>query len=270
MAGTTSPGWPRCSSTRAPRSTSRASPTPTRTASHGHARWSGRGRVAKRWNDCAARLISPDDAHDDALNRDVALVETQRRHGGIRRLEPDPPSRLAIEALDGGARALHQRDHGLAIVGLVALVHHDEIAVLDVLVDHRLTPNLQHVTAAAAGYQLVGHRDGVAPAHRLDRLAGRDQSVQRQLAGPGLTARRHDLDAATFVVRASDVALALEVGEVLVHRGERAERELLRDLFKARCVPVRADLGGDAIQNFVLTACERPKASRTTTETKPT
>src|SRR5256886_6577523 len=191
MAGTTSPGWPRCSSTRAPRSTSRASPTPTRAASHGHARWCGRGRVAKRWNDCAARLIPPDDAHDDALNRDVALVETQRRHGGIRRLEPDPASGLTIETLDGGARALHQRDHGLAVVGLVALVHHDEITVLDVLVDHRLTPDLQHVAAAAAGYQLVGHRDSVAPAHRLDRLTRLGHSLQPAPAGPGPTPRPH-------------------------------------------------------------------------------
>src|SRR5256885_5258142 len=138
MAGTTSPGSPRCSSTRAPRSTSRASPTPTRTASHGHARWCGRGRVAKRWNDCAARLISPDDAHDDALNRDVALVETQRRHGGIRRLEPDPPPPPALEKLDRGARALPPPDPGLAGVRLVALLHHAEIALPDVLVDHRV------------------------------------------------------------------------------------------------------------------------------------
>src|SRR5690348_5333640 len=112
------------------RSTSPGLPTRTATGSRGHATWCARGRVAKRWNGCAARLVPPDDAHDDSLNRDVALVETQRRHGGIRRLEPDPPSRLPIESLDGGARALHQRDHGLAVVGLVALVHHDKIAVL--------------------------------------------------------------------------------------------------------------------------------------------
>src|SRR2546430_17106656 len=107
MAGTTSPGWPRCSSTRAPRSTSRASPTRTRAASHGHARWCGRGRVAKRWNDCAARLIPPDDAHDDALNRDVALVETQRRHGGGVRVGPGPGPRPPYETLVGGARCPH-------------------------------------------------------------------------------------------------------------------------------------------------------------------
>src|SRR5438270_496018 len=192
---TTLPVSPRSCSTRARRSTWRDWRTRTRTGSHGHARWCARGRVAQRWKACVARpmpfqlsaadrvtsvarhrvgtaLVPPDDAHHDPLNRNVALVETERRHGGIRGLEPDPASRLPIESLDGGARALHQRDHGLAVVGLVALVDHDEIAVLDVLVDHRLTPHLQHVAAAAAGYQLVGHRDGVVAAHRLDRLAG--------------------------------------------------------------------------------------------------
>src|SRR6184192_2588699 len=91
-AGTMSPVSPRCCSTRAPRSTSPASLTRTPTGSHGHARWCAPGRVAKRWNACAARLVPPDDAHDDALHGDVALVETQRGHGGIRRLEPANPA----------------------------------------------------------------------------------------------------------------------------------------------------------------------------------
>src|SRR2546423_1669565 len=83
----------------------------------------------------------------------------------------------------------------------------------------------------------------------------RDHALQRQVGGPGLAARRHDLDAATLVVSAADVPFALEVGEVLVHGGERAKRESLRDLFEARRVPLRADLGRDEIQDFALTAC---------------
>jgi len=76
VAGTMSPVSLRCCSTRAPRSTSPGSLTRTPTGSHGHARWCAPERVAKRWNACAARLVAPDDAHDDALHRDVALVET--------------------------------------------------------------------------------------------------------------------------------------------------------------------------------------------------
>src|SRR5207249_8082770 len=152
----------------------------------------------------SVRLVLPADADHRALDHDVALVDTQRRHGGVRGLEPDPPARLTIEPLDRGARAMHQRDHRLAVVGLVALVDHDEVAVLDVLVDHRLTAYLQHVAAAPAGDQLVGHRDRVRAADRLDRRAVGHQAVQRQIGGAGLATRRHDLDAAALVVSAAD------------------------------------------------------------------
>src|SRR3989441_2520075 len=117
-----------------------------------------------------------------------------------------------------GARAVHQRDHRLAVVGLVALVDHDEVAVLDVLVDHRVTAYLQDVAPAAAGDQLVGYRDRVRAADRLDRCAGRDQAVQRQVGGAGLATRRHDLDAATLVVSPADVSLSLQVGGGLLDR----------------------------------------------------
>src|SRR2546425_5349723 len=70
-------------------------------------------------------------------------VHAQRAHRGIRGLEPDPAARLAIELLDRRARAVDQRHHGLAVVGLVALVHDDEVTVLDVLVDHGLAAHLE-------------------------------------------------------------------------------------------------------------------------------
>src|SRR5256884_2238221 len=128
--GTTLPVSPLSCSTRARRSTWRDWRTRTRTGSHGHARWCARGRVAQRWKGCAARpmpfqlsaadrvtsvarhrvgtaLIPPDDAHDDTLNRNVALVETERRHGGIWGLLPDPAPPLADETLYSWAPAPH-------------------------------------------------------------------------------------------------------------------------------------------------------------------
>src|SRR2546430_17478243 len=89
---------------------------------------------------------------------------------------------------------------------------------------------------------------------------------QRQLARAALTARRYDLDAATVVVSAADVALALQVGQVLVHRGERAKGEALRDLLETRRIPLGGDLPGDEIENLALTAGERHSFSRTETE----
>src|SRR6266853_6697056 len=166
----------------------------------GRGRWSAPARVETPSSACAARLVFPDDADHHALDHDVAFVDAERRHGGVCGLEPDPPARFPIEPLDRGARAVHQRDHRLAVVGLVALVHHDEVAVLDVLVDHRLTAYFQHVAPTATGDQLVRYRDGIRTADRLDRRAGGDQAVQRQIRGPGLATWRHDLDPATLVV----------------------------------------------------------------------
>src|SRR5207247_2151365 len=130
--------------------------------------WEVRSGTVTRWE------IDPADhglAVDDLTG--LAGAEPPANAARIERLlgdglEPDPPAGFPIEALDRGARAVHQRDHRLAVVGLVALVDHDEVAVFDVLVDHRLTAYLQDVAPATAGNQLVGHRDRVRAAHRFD------------------------------------------------------------------------------------------------------
>src|SRR5260370_6489945 len=242
---------------RVGRATWRGWPTPTGTAWWRRATWCVRARPAPRSRGCGAPALAlPNDAHHHALDHDVALVSAQRRRGGVGGVEPEPAPWLAIEAFHGGARALHRGTHGLAVVGVVPLVDDDEIAVLDVLVDHRLAPPLQHVAAAAAGNQLVGHGNRIGPAHGRDRRAGRDETVQRQLGGAGLTARRYDLDAAALVVSAPDVPFALEVREVLVHCGERAETEALGDLLEARGIALGSDLAGDEIEDFALTACK--------------
>src|SRR3954471_10082545 len=80
-------------------------------------------------------LVFPDDADDDALHDDVALVHAERLHRVVRRLQPDPATGLAVVALHRGTLSMDQRDHGLAGVGLVPLLNDDVVAVLDVLVD---------------------------------------------------------------------------------------------------------------------------------------
>src|SRR2546428_13239157 len=146
------------------------------TAGRGHGRSSTPARVETPSSVCAARLVFPDDADHHALDHDVAFVDAERRHRGVGGLEPDPPAGVPIEALDRGARAVHQRDHRLAVVGLVALVDHDAVAVLDVLVDHRLTAYLQDVAPATAGDQFLVHPSGVPGAYPFDGGAGRAQA----------------------------------------------------------------------------------------------
>src|SRR2546425_8990746 len=228
----------------------------SRTASRAPARWWLPGRPGPRSSGCGG-LVLPDDADDDPLHDDVALVHAQGVHGGIGGLEPDPPSRLAIELLHGGVLTVHQRHDRLTVVGLVALVDDDEVAVLDVLVDHRGAAHLEDVAAAAARHQLVGHGDGVVAAHRLDRLPRGHQTEQPQLGGPALALWRHDLDRPALVVRAPDVPFPLENGDVLVHRGERLESELASDLLEAGRVALGVDVAGDEVEDLALAAGER-------------
>jgi hypothetical protein len=59
------------------------------------------------------------------------------------------------------------------------------------------------------------------------------------------------------VERAADDALALEVREVLVHRGERAEPHRLGDLLEARRVAVLVDVPGEVVEDLALAPGER-------------
>src|SRR2546426_1124310 len=257
-SGATRPVWPRCCSTPARRCTSPAWRAATRKESRGRAtRW-GPAPPGRRWSASGEpALVLPDDADDDSLDDHVALVEAQGSHLGIRRLQPDPAAGLAVELLDGGARAVHEGDHRLSVVRLVALLDHDEIAVLDVLVDHRMAPDAEHVAAAAPRQQFVGDGDGVVPGHGFDRLAGGDEAEQRELGRPCLALGRHDLDRAALVVVAADVPFALEVGQVLVDRRERGEGELAGDFLETGSVPVAGDVAREGIEDFALATRER-------------
>src|SRR6266851_3989934 len=213
------PGWPRAMRRVCSRRTRRSPPA----------------RRAPPWSACAARtLVFPDDAHDHALQHHVALVHADRGHGWVGRLQADPPAGLAIVLLDGGVVTVHQRDHRLPVLGLVALVHDDVVTVLDVLVDHRGAADLEHIAAAAPG----------------------------QFGGSGLALGGHDLDRPALVVGAADVPLALEVGEVLVHRRQRGEAETTRDLLEAGGVAGIGDVALQIREDLVLATRERHRVSR--------
>ena len=65
---------------------------------------------------------------------------------------------------------------------------------------------------------------------------------QRNFGGGGGAARRQHLDRSALVVGAADVSLALEVGQVLVHRGQGLEPEVLGDLLEAGRVALVLDV----------------------------
>src|SRR5204862_7581140 len=96
------------------------------------------------WSGCVAprRLELPDDPDHDALHHDVALVDAQWIDGGVRGLESDPAPRLAVETFHGGDGAVHERDQGMAVDGLVTLVNTVKITVFVFIVYYRPSPFL--------------------------------------------------------------------------------------------------------------------------------
>ena len=179
-------------------------------------------------------LVPPHHPDDDSLNRDVVLVDVDRLHRLVRRLETDATVALAIVLLDRGRRAVHERDDHLAVVGALALVDDDEVAVADLLVDHRVAADAKHVVAAASADERLGNARRSRCSSASIGIPAATRSEQRKLDRPRRRLARQDLDGATLIVAALDVALALEIGEVLVHRRQRVVAEILRDLLEAR------------------------------------
>ena len=75
--------------------------------------------------------------------------------------------------------------------------------------------------APAASEETIRHGHRFTGVHRFDGCTGRDGAKQRQFHRSLKQLGGKDLDRTTLVVRALDVALALEIREVLVHRGQR-------------------------------------------------
>src|SRR6266849_3267632 len=110
-------GWRRSYSARVRRSTWLELPARSPKASAGRGKSSRRARRGPRSIGYGRRLlIFPDDADHHALDDDVALVEPQRLHLVVSRLQPDPPARLAVEPLHRGPFTMDERNHGLAVL----------------------------------------------------------------------------------------------------------------------------------------------------------
>src|SRR6185295_3157681 len=183
-----------------------------------------------------------------ALDLDVARID--RLHGAARRLQPHAIL-LLEEALQRRAVVLEQRDDDVAVPGGALLLHDDEIAVVDVVVDHRLPANAQNERVATAPGELAGdgHRFALV-FERVDRLAGGDLPDDRRrydaaakCAGDGERPRTGGVFCET--------AFLLELGEVVVDRRRRGEPDGLGDLAHCRRVtPLRDALPNESEDSF--------------------
>src|SRR5262249_21954363 len=117
-----------------------------------------------------------------ALNIGLVRTEGSRLVVWIGRLERDRGTLLA-QALEGGLLLFYQRHDDVAVLGGVAALADDDVALVDAGIDHRIAFHLQ--------------RERLSPAHHLgrhanilgvvldgaDRHAGGDAAHQRHTAG---------------------------------------------------------------------------------------
>ena len=177
-------------------------------------------------------------------------IEEDRLHRRVGGLQANAAV-VAVELLQRDVRAADERDHHLAVVGRLAILDDDEVAVADLLVDHRVALDAQHVGFALAD-EVLGHGDGLARWRPL-RWARRPRRSRAAAArSRDARARREQLDRAAAVPGAADEALLLEVGQVLVHRGQRRQAEAPADLLEARRVAVLLDEFLQVVENFAL------------------
>ncbi len=211
----------------------------------------------KQDNDLRPASVFADDADHYSLNEHVVFVDANGPNVVVCRLEPDPAARFAVHPFHGRRAAVDEGHHHLAVVGAVSGMHDDKVTILDVFVDHRTAADAQDITGSAPRDEVLWYRDGLGRDDGFDGLSGSDLPEERKLDRGSLPRDWDHLDRAALVVTAVDVPFAFEIGEVFVHRRQRAEREVFGDFLERRCEAVIGDVALEVIQDLLLSAGER-------------
>src|SRR5215213_6171665 len=98
-------------------------------------------------------------AAEDALDGDLRGVQADGRVLRVGGAQLDLRAE-AVEPLERGARALDERDDDLAVARLRPVLYQRDVAVADVLVDHRVARHPQGVDATGAHATQEEARDG--------------------------------------------------------------------------------------------------------------
>ena len=167
--------------------------------------------------------VLTEDSEDLALDADVGGRGVDRSHLSVRGLEADHAA-LAIEALEGGVGAVDEGDDDFALAGGAGALDQHVVAGDDVLVAHGVAADFEGEDLAVADDVVEG--DALGGFDGFDGLAGGDAAEQREavcalLAGAG----RQHIDGAAAIMCALQETLVLQIGDVLVDGGERAEAE---------------------------------------------
>src|SRR4030095_561842 len=93
---------------------------------------------------CFDMSVSSHYSADHALNLHLGGIEQKRLHGRVGGLEPDAAG-FPVELLERDVGAADKRDDHFTVVGRPAILHDDEVAIADLLVDHRIASDAGHV-----------------------------------------------------------------------------------------------------------------------------
>ena len=161
---------------------------------------------------------------------------------------------LPAEELLQGRGPVDHRHHPLAVLGRVLLLHDDDVAVVDVVLDHRLAADLQGVVVLAA--EQLAQVDPFVLRHRLKPATGRHQAEHRERRGANPQAGNGDRPGGRLLVLYAlvplDEALLLKGLEVAHDPVGRGDLERLADLPDRGREAAVLDLVPDEVQDLVL------------------
>ena len=199
---------------------------------------------------------------DLAVDLDIFGAEHHGLHRGVGRRECDFGTGTAV-GLDGGLATRNAGHNDVAIVRIRDLGGHNEIAVEDAEVDHRIAAHPEHEEFAVAG-EIDGNREEF-----LDVLLGEHVGARSDVADEWYVTDRpafHHRSAVDVVSHldgtwlggvTAEVAETLQRVEVAVDRGWGCETHRIADLSNRWWVAALADLLFDELENVSLPCTDR-------------
>ena len=198
--------------------------------------------------------VFAEDTQDLALDTDVGCGGEDGGHLGVGGLEADHAA-LPIEALEGGIGTIDEGDNDFSLAGGSGSLDEDVVAGDDVLVAHGVAADFEGEDLAVADD--VAQRDALGGLDGFDRLSGGDAAQQGQAIGAFLAcADGQDVDGTAAIVGPLQQAFVLQIGDVLMHRGQRTEAKTTSYLLIGRRVAVLLGKAGKEVDDLFLPPCD--------------
>ena len=158
-----------------------------------------------------------DDGEDAALNGDASGGHDDGLHFGVGGLQANhiPLKKIMLQ---GGLRAVDQRDDYLALASGLGFFDQHIVTMHDVVVTHRLSADFKRKDGFVVDN--IVQRQAIAIFHRLQRATGGDAAHQGNFEAGGCFALGQHIDGAAVIVGATEQTFSLQVGDVFVDGGQ--------------------------------------------------